>query len=276
MVFYGLRLLANGRFVCFEGFPNTSWCFDGLHHFQRNPQKKRWNRFEQSLDSILFIRCWSQWLDRQTASSSESLWHINFQVKIAHACEQRSRDPWRTGETSSGECPTQSIKPAGSSAYGIYAYPSKRGNLRWWARSVFSKNTGYRWCFVWSSRTKVIWWVPTTSRETSLFRDTSSRGIKNSGSKRLTHKLKFDIGKLLKAFHRPFLLSDLLCFVEKYCPARGLCVCVYPVKTNRQWQVNFQFVKCRGISSLMLLCPTIYASEREASTGHGCVPANMF
>ena len=135
-------------------------------------------------------------------------------------------------KTSSGECPTQSIKPAGSSAYGIYAYPSKRGNLRWWARSVFSKNTGYRWCFVWSSRTKVIWWVPTTSRETSLFRDTSSRGIKNSGSKRLTHKLKFDIGKLLRAFHRPFLLSDLLCFVEKYCPARGLCVCILLKQTG--------------------------------------------
>ena len=44
--------------------------------------------------------------------------------------------------------------------------------------------------------------------------------------KSLTHRLEFDIGKLLRAFHRPFLLSDLLCFVEKYCPARGLCVFV--------------------------------------------------
>ena len=42
----------------------------------------------------------------------------------------------------------------------------------------------------------------------------------------LTHRFKFDIEKLLSAFHRPFLLSDLLRFVAKYCPARGLCVCV--------------------------------------------------
>jgi hypothetical protein len=50
----------------------------------------------------------------------------------------------------------------------------------------------------------------------------------------LTHRFKFDIEKLLSAFHRPFLLSDLLRFVAKYCPARGLCVCVYPVLTKRQ------------------------------------------
>ena len=54
--------------------------------------------------------------------------------------------------------------------------------------------------------------------------------------KLLTNRLKFDTGKLLNAFHRPFLLSDLLRSVEKHCQARGLCVC--PVITNKQWQVN--------------------------------------
>ena len=56
------------------------------------------------------------------------------------------------------------------------------------------------------------------------------------GEKLLTNRLKFDSGKLLSAFHRPFLLSDLLRSVEKSCPARGLCVCVClcPVITNKQ------------------------------------------
>ena len=32
---------------------------------------------------------------------------------------------------------------------------SKRGNLRWWTCSLFSKNSGYR-CFIWKSRTKLF------------------------------------------------------------------------------------------------------------------------
>ena len=36
-----------------------------------------------------------------------------FPVERTHACEQRPTDPWRNGETSPRESPTQSIKPAG-------------------------------------------------------------------------------------------------------------------------------------------------------------------
>jgi hypothetical protein len=51
--------------------------------------------------------------------------------------------------------------------------------------------------------------------------------------KSLTHRLEFDIGKLLRAFHRPFLLSDLLRWLKNIAP-QGTCVCVYPALTNRQ------------------------------------------
>ena len=76
--------------VClFWSFPNTSWRFDCFHPFQ-------WNRFQQSLASILFIRCWSQWLDCQTTSNSESLWHF-FQLKEHMPVNKtnRSLKKWR-------------------------------------------------------------------------------------------------------------------------------------------------------------------------------------
>ena len=106
--------------VClFWSFPNTSWRFDCFHPFQ-------WHRFEQSLDSILFIRCWSQWLDCQTTSSSESLWHF-FQLK-EHMPVNKDQQILEEMEKLRQENPQlkASNQPGGSSAYGIYAYLQTR------------------------------------------------------------------------------------------------------------------------------------------------------